>query len=319
MSDKTGISWCTATWNPIRGCSRVSEGCRHCYAEIYAHRFSGAGLPYEGLTRNRRWTGEVRLVESRLDQPLRWRRPRTIFVNSMSDLFHESVLDEWIDQIFAVMALSPQHRFIVLTKRPEQMREYISHFSGRQPLADLAALQRNGGRESRAVWAGIGRLRGEPVDRWPLPNVTLGVSAEDQETLDGRIPHLLRTPAARRIVSLEPLLGPVDLQPWLCPRCQACGNYRQRGDEEHGTIVHTGVLEYPEQGYPCGPVDPGIDAVIVGGESGPHARPCDVEWIRSVVRQCDEAGVAVHVKQDSGRLSGQQGRIPDALWRRDII
>lgn len=285
MSDRTGISWCTSTWNPIRGCSRVSRGCEHCYAENFAHRFSGPGLPYEGLTRNGRWTGEVLLVDEKLDQPLRWRQPRTIFANSMSDLFHEHVLDEWIGQIFAVMALSPQHRFIVLTKRPERMREYVSHFRGWQLLADLAALLRSGGRESRAVWAGISRLRGEPVARWPIPNVTLGVSAADQKTLDERVPLLLRTPAARRIVSLEPLLGPVDLD--------------------------TRRLFPPDSAFAP---PPKLDGVIVGGESGPHARPCNVEWIRSVVRQCDEAGVAVHVKQlGSHSIYQAQGEIGERL------
>src|SRR5579885_1145834 len=129
---KTSIEWTNATWNPIRGCSRVSEGCRNCYAEKVAFRFSGLGQPYEGLVRinaagerKPEWNGEVRLVEEHLRDPLKWKKPQRVFVNSMSDLFHENVPDEWIDKIFAVMALCPQHIFQVLTKRPERMRKYL--------------------------------------------------------------------------------------------------------------------------------------------------------------------------------------------------
>lgn len=120
MADKSKIEWTDATWNPIRGCTRVSEGCTNCYAETVAARFSGPGQPYDELAKmvtrpdgrhEARWTGEVRLIETHLDDPLRWRKPRMVFVNSMSDLFHEKVPDEWIDRIFAVMALAPQHTF----------------------------------------------------------------------------------------------------------------------------------------------------------------------------------------------------------------
>ena len=130
MADRTKIEWTDATWSPVRGCSVVSDGCQNCYAMRQAHRFSGPGKPYEGLTRmtshGPKWTGDVRLVPEKLDEPLRWRKPRRVFVNSMSDLFHEDVPDEYIDQVFAVMALSPQHTFQVLTKRPERMRDYVS-------------------------------------------------------------------------------------------------------------------------------------------------------------------------------------------------
>ena len=132
MADKTGIEWTDATWNPIRGCTRVSEGCRHCYAEEVARRFSGPGLPYEGLVRigqdgeaKAQWSGVIKFVEEALLQPLRWKRSRRIFVNSMSDLFHPGVTDEMLDRIFAVMALCPQHTFQVLTKRPERMLAYM--------------------------------------------------------------------------------------------------------------------------------------------------------------------------------------------------
>ncbi|MDE2342737.1 MAG: phage Gp37/Gp68 family protein [Betaproteobacteria bacterium] len=209
MADKTGIEWTNATWNPLRGCSRVSEGCRHCYAEKIAARFSGPGMPYEGLAKRvggePRWTGTVRLVESALDQPLRWTKPRIIFVNSMSDLFHEKVSDEWIDSIFAVMALAPQHTFQILTKRPERMVKYMKVHERGSYIASSALSRVPGNKmESRPAWN----------MSWPLPNVWLGVSVEDQKTADERIPLLLATPAAKRFISAEPLLGKVDLLGW---------------------------------------------------------------------------------------------------------
>ncbi|MCR4338625.1 MAG: phage Gp37/Gp68 family protein [Gemmatimonadaceae bacterium] len=284
MSGKTKIQWCDKTWNPIRGCSRVSEGCRNCYAEKVAARFSGPGQPYEGLaTRGpARWTGKVQLVEKHLADPLRWRDPSRIFVNSMSDLFHEALPDEAIDRVFAVMALAPRHTFQVLTKRPERMREYIVALD---PERLAQAAERDWGDEGGVYvsnWInGWSRPRGLPEDgnpldgsrrRWPLPNVWLGVSVEDQATADARIPLLLRTPAAVRFVSYEPALGPVTFMPWWMKA-------------------------------PPGPPDPPtnrarhLDWVIVGGESGPGARPFDVAWARSVIAQCKAAGVPVFVKQ----------------------
>ncbi len=183
MGDKTKIEWTDATWNPIRGCTVVSEGCRNCYAMNVAARFSGEGQAYEGLAyRNSsgaHWTGKVRLVEEHLKDPLRWKRPRRIFVNSMSDLFHESIADEWIERIFQVMYDAKHHVFQVLTKRPERMLDWIS--------------------------------RSAFLTNAPLINVWLGVSVEDQGTANERIPLLLETPAALRWLSAEPLLGPIDL------------------------------------------------------------------------------------------------------------
>lgn len=186
----TSIEWTNATWSPVRGCSIVSKGCTNCYAMKQAHRFAGPGGKYEGLTRMSNggpvWTGEVRVVPEMLDIPLHWRKPQRVFVNSMSDLFHEDVPDDFIDQVFAVMALCPQHTFQVLTKRPERMLGVLADLYGKRPL--------------RNVW--------------------LGVSVEDQATANERIPLLLETPAAVRWVSAEPLLeeviifsldGPVDV------------------------------------------------------------------------------------------------------------
>jgi protein gp37 len=261
MAQRSSIEWTDATWNPVRGCSRVSEGCRNCYAELIAARFSGPGQAYEGLARRTkagpRWTGRVQLVERHLEDPLRWRDGRRIFVNSMSDLFHEALTDEQIDRVFAVMALAPAHTFQILTKRPERMRKYCSDLRNR-PL-DFTAV--DGGRGGSAdVMLGAFFRRG-----W-LSNVWLGVSVEDQPCWDERVEILGRIPAAVRFVSAEPLLGPID-----------CGN----------------AFDPAPEGSPYRP----IDWVIVGGESGPHARPMDLAWARAIVAQCRAAGVARFVKQ----------------------
>ena len=122
---QTSIAWTDETWNPLRGCSRISEGCRHCYAETMAARFSGPGQPYEGTIRNGRWSGNVRIVPEKLGDPLRWTRPRMVFVNSMSDLFHDNVPNEFIAAVFGVIAAAPRHTFQVLTKRPARMLEWF--------------------------------------------------------------------------------------------------------------------------------------------------------------------------------------------------
>lgn len=187
MSDKTRIEWTDATWNPVTGCTKVSEGCDHCYAETIAHRFAGTPAYPNGFA--------VTLRPERLDQPLRWQRPRRIFVNSMSDLFHSDVPDEYIARVFAVMALAPQHTFQVLTKRPGRMRSLLSQ-ADFQLMVD-AHMHNHGDVET---------------EDWPLPNVWLGTSVESQKWADVRIPQLLQTPAAVRFLSCEPLLGPVDLR-----------------------------------------------------------------------------------------------------------
>lgn len=290
----TAIEWTDATWNPIRGCSRVSEGCRNCYAEVIASRFSAPGLPYEGLAADGKWTGKIAVAVRHLDDPLRWRRPRRIFVNSMSDLFHDDVDDSTIDRIFAVMALAPRHTFQILTKRPERMREYLNR--GEPVGAHPTALQK---------W----RRNMFPEDRrgfafHPLPNVWLGVSVEDQETADERIPLLLETPAAIRFVSAEPLLGPVDASPyvqesgWWCPECSATKSPQQVTYEENCTY--------------CGePVDwrAALDWVIVGGESGDGARPMHPDWARGLRDQCVGAGVPFFFKQ-WGEYQHGSGRVP---------
>lgn len=253
----TAIEWTDVVWNPTRGCSRVSEGCRHCYAERQAarnlpsSRSPTTGAPFAILNGDGpHWTGKVELIESKLTEPLHWKKPRRVFVNSMSDLFHEALPDEAIDRVFAVMALCPQHTFQVLTKRPDNMQKWASqHVTPDCIDALIAGLQ----------------IENRPEFQWPLPNVWLGVSVEDQATADDRIPKLLQTPAALRFVSYEPALGPVDFRLWL-----------------RKTF-----------GVDCQRLDWGI----VGGESGPQARPCDLAWIESTVDQFKAAGVPLFVKQ----------------------
>lgn len=251
MGDKSKIEWTDATWNPIVGCSKVSEGCRNCYAMSTAFRVEHCGVAhYAGLTRpgsnGAQWTGEVRAAPDQIwMQPLHWRRGRRIFVNSMGDVFHEKVPNKWIDRLFAVMALAPQHHFIILTKRAKLLQAYMIDDAGRL-----------------ARWGKF------PTAEWPLPNVTLGVSVEDQATADDRLPHLLAAPAATRIVSAEPLLGAIVL----------AGGWFGLGDNG---AFGTGRL----------------DGVIVGGESGPHARPMHPDWARSLRDQCAAAGVPFFLKQ----------------------
>lgn len=267
-----GISWTNETWNPIRGCSRVSEGCTRCYAERTAARYSGPGEPYDGLAKfvtvskgtleehqEARWTGELQFVEKHLKDPLRWAKPRMVFVNSMSDLFHEKCKEEWIDKIFAVMALRPRHQFQVLTKRPERMRDYLDPLSHRGEI----------------VWHEAAKMDVTLSDVWPLPNVWMGVSVENQTTADERIPILSNTAARVRWVSYEPALGPIDFT---------------RIDKRWDMLMLCKT--------PAGITLPRmIDWVVCGGESGPGARPMHPDWARSARDQCVAAGVPYFFKQ----------------------
>jgi len=277
VSDKTHIEWTDATWNPITGCTMVSAGCTNCYAMGLAatrlrHHPSRAGLTR--MTGGRAvWTGEVRLNEQWLDQPLRWRRPRMIFVCAHGDLFHENVPDEWIDRVFAVMALAPQHRFQVLTKRPERARAYLSKLS-----------------DEPSEWR-CKRLDYAQITAWPLPNVWLGTSIEDQATAEARIPHLLAAPAAVRFVSAEPLLGPVRLDDLILDDGQPGEWHVNALDAECGDLAD-------DPAFGCAT----IDWVIVGGESGNGARPMHPDWARSLRDQCQAASVAFFFKQNGNWL-----------------
>ena len=284
MGDRTGISWCDATWNPLVGCTRVSEGCRYCYAERDAIRISGPGQKYEGVVKSTtvgpRWTGVVRLVEDALDIPLRWKRPRRIFVNSMSDLFHEKAPDEWIDRIFAVMARCRRHTFQILTKRPERMLRYLTRPAN--PLADAwwrwTYHMPDLGDTPLADWDRAVQTRRCPEWIW------LGVSVEDQATADARIPLLLQTPAAVRWVSYEPALASVDFSRWVFDR-KAEVNRLINGPAMLNRDQAEASVSYP------------LDWLVVGGESGRDARPPHPDWFRSARNQCGAVGVPFFFKQ----------------------
>jgi protein gp37 len=229
MSDNSSIEWTDATWNPVRGCTKISPGCKHCYAATFAERFRGVpGHPYEqGF--------DLRLVPEKLDEPLRWKRPRRVFVNSMSDLFQEDVPLEYIERVVDVMARADWHIFQVLTKRSERMRDLLQG-----PLRSVAA----------------------------LPHIWWGVSVEDRKYGLPRVEHLRQTPAKVRFLSVEPLLeelGPFDLSR--------------------------------------------IGWVIVGGESGPRARPMEREWVISILKQCELARVPFFFKQWGGVRKKKNGRM----------
>lgn len=275
----TSISWCLGpdgapgfTWNPIIGCKHASPGCANCWAERLAATRLDHQPAYQGLTRDGRWTGEQRFLAERLAEPLRRRTPSGIFVCDMSDLFGEGTTNEQIAAVYGVMATCPQHLFYVCTKRAKRRREWFEWFAGWNRLREWA---KHSAGSSPIAWA-IYRLGAELLAAgrtWPLPNVIELTSVEDQATADERIPDALATPAAVRGLSMEPLISGIEMRGW------------------------TGRQKL------------GLDWVIVGGESGPHARPCRVEWIRSIVRQCREAGVAIFVKQLGSESRDSNGMI----------
>lgn len=239
---KTKIEWATDVWNPVTGCTKVSAGCAHCYAERMSKRLAGrCGYPADQPFR-------VTLHANKLDEPLHWKRPRRVFVCSMGDLFHEDVPDSFISQVLHVISHSycAHHIFMVLTKRPERMCKFFAENPG-------------------------------PT----IQNLWLGTSVENQEAADERIPWLLKTQAAVRFVSCEPLLGPVDL------------------------FAHTGETE------PIDPYPQKLDWLICGGESGPGARPMHPDWARSIRDQCQDAGVPFFFKQWGEWWPGEQGRLYD--------
>ncbi len=320
MADNSNIEWTDASWNPVRGCTRVSPGCggpNHqggCYAEKIAARFSDPGQPFHGFAKRTKhggaWTGKLALIDDMLTVPLRWKKPRRIFVNSMSDLFHENLPDEAIDKVFAVMALCPQHTFQVLTKRSARMRAWFAERWQATPAQRLDlgggdSIDMPGGEETGReheveqacehifklipamvdtnndkLWTDDGSLKCRQF-AWPLPNVWLGVSVEDQERADERIPDLLETPAAVRFLSCEPLLGPVDLLGTLA---------RWQDRPETQAAWRDGRSQYRAG-------DRLIDWVITGGESGSKSRPAHPDWFRLLRDQCAAAMVPFFFKQ----------------------
>lgn len=300
----TKIEWTDETWNPVRGCSRCSPGCDNCYAKDLAYRFKGKGLAYEGLATLRKnkidWTGVVREIPDALDKPLRWQRPRMIFVNSQSDLFHESLDFEYIAAVFGVMAAAPQHTFQILTKRAERLPEFEAWLRKEARTANagrgmseifrcLVEAQRRcehkALRKTDQILMELGRL-GPQMRQWPLPNVWLGVSVEMRRYLP-RIDRLLETAAAKHMVSFEPLLEDLgDLGPWL--------------HDSTCLLVTDADAEGVDGLCTCSePREVRIDWGIVGGESGDKnvVRPYDLAWGERAIRQFKNAGVPVFHKQ----------------------
>lgn len=332
MSASTNIEWTDASWPVVAGCEKLSAGCANCWAIRDAWRMSHNPNPavsevYAGTAKKTaggalNWTGIVRLLSQRLDWPLRWRQPKKIFVCNQSDLFHEDVPHEFIAAVFAVMMAAPQHTFQVLTKRAERMRDWFRWLDERGGIYRyIRSIRVDGDRTIPDLFSAVARtevLRGKTVralsDPWmqifnaaavsgagPLPNVWLGVSAEDQERADERIPLLLQTPAAVRFVSAEPLLGPVDLTRISGERLRGCEGY---------TINALDQRMNPILGVPFRH----LDWVIAGGESGKGARACDVAWIRAIVDQCRGASVPVFCKQLGAHVVSNGCTGPGQHW-----
>lgn len=328
MADKTPIEWTDATWNPVTGCSVVSPGCTNCYAMKLAGTRLRNMPSRKGLTNQTKagpvWNGQLRFNEEFALQPLQWKRPRMIFVCAHGDLFAEGVPDEWIDRVFAVMALAPHHTFQVLTKRADRMRAYVNSPDTIRRVyhlfCDIAV-------EHRVNVTLIADPSHEAVappglrvylGQWPLKNVWKGVSAEDQKRADERLADLLATSAAVRWVSVEPMLGHIDLNiAWcgedaLSPECWGdcgwCKNGRpalhncQRGRQSDEAIAKGRS---------------GLDWVVVGGESGTGARPMHPDWARSLRDQCKEADVPFFFKQWGTWSSIMDRDNADPDWRAD--
>lgn len=280
MPDKTEISWTDATWNPVTGCTKVSPGCLNCYAESLTARFQWDGPFVSWTVKAQRAAGvsAVTLHPDRLDIPLRWRKPRRIFVNSMSDLFHEDVPGKFISDVFITMSMASQHTFQILTKRPERMQKFVT------------------------AWVEYG---GHPPVQNILPNVQLGVSVENQRWADERIALLLQTPAAVRFISAEPLLGAVEFDPtWLGWEVIGYDHGARKQIIDHWTKgIHT-----PRDKPPM------IDWVIAGGESGKGRRPADPDWFRSIRDQCVAAGVPFFLKQGNAFKPGQDTFLDGREW-----
>lgn len=307
MADKTRIEWADATLNYINGCSVLSPGCTNCYAM----RLAGGRLQHHpsraGLTAPSKagpvWTGEVRAHEPALLQALRWKAPRRIFWNAHGDTFHDKVPDAWIDKLFAVCALTPQHTHMILTKRPARMREYFTHDGG---FGRWGHIEQHARRMAKVPPGRTLAHFGESN----LPNVWLGTSVEDQTRADERVPDLLATPAAVRWISAEPLLGPVDLR-WIAePDDEKDGvidallgcNWIERENGEEFRPARPGHQDRIMHRWVCSSeadilANRKLDWVVVGGESGPGARPMHPDWVRSLRDQCLAAGVPFFFKQ----------------------
>jgi protein gp37 len=295
----TKIEWAEKVWNPVTGCTKVSEGCKNCYAERVANRFWAEHYAHDTLEGPIRKFTDVRCHPERLQEPLYWRKPRRIFVASMGDLFHESIPDSFIGAVFGIMAAqrASHHTFLVLTKRPKRMlawldglRQMKNEVAWCQVFACVRLCTDNAIKPEDAIM----RLAVREKETWPLPNVHLGVSISNQPDADRDIPLLLQTPAAVRFVSYEPALNAVDFSEWLA--------------------VHSLPPPLPSWTENTGEISK-LDWIICGAESGPHLRLCKLHWIRLAVMQCQSAGVPVFVKQL--HINGKLSRNPDE-WPEDL-
>ncbi len=265
---KTKIEWADFTWNPVDGCSKVSEGCRNCYAERHARRLWGM-----------RFFTEIRCHPEKLGQPEIIKKPSKVFVCSMGDLFHEDVSDTFIGDVFSKMAMAHQHTFLVLTKRPERAyRWFTQYYNGGFTAEELIR-----GRVNTLLH----RHPSEPIEgwRWPLKNVWMGTTTENQPMADERVPWILRIPAALRFVSVEPMLGAVIFRKIVMPDGDHLGNFFNHG---------TGT---------------GIDWVICGGESGPSARITHPNWVKDLLGQCQDTRIPFFFKQ-WGEWLPIEGEVP---------
>jgi protein gp37 len=281
----TKIEWTNRTWNPVVGCTKISEGCKNCYAEKFAYRL--ACMEWKDDTRKlkycnvtdpdtKKWNGKTYLAEEELATPFSWRKPSMVFVCSMGDIFHESVPFEWIDKVMAVIALSPKHTYQVLTKRPERMLEYFSRSKDEiiakweDAVYDIGLCDKNEDPDAPACY-----LFNRTNNEWPLKNLWLGVTAENQEQAENRIPYLLQIPAAVKFISAEPLLGYIDFECWEISGCP------------------TGFLEE-------------INWIIAGPETGSGARPMEKEWLEDIYDQCKDYGIPFFDKKNILGLNLQQ-------------
>jgi len=274
----TKIEWTEHSWNPVIGCTKISEGCKNCYAEKMAKWLCVMGNEsYFPVVDPKGWTGKTNFAESQLNKPFKFKKSSMFFVVSMGDLFHESVPFEWVDKTMTVIASNPHHIFQVLTKRPKQMNEYFNYEDISWMSEKMMGFER-----IRYYCYHNNGMNIEYEDFYPLKNLWLGVTTENQKWADERIPELLKIPAKVRFLSIEPCLGYISL------------------------FYHTSCFT-------------SVDWVIVGSESGPNRRPAKLEWIESIVDQCQTANVPVFVKQleINGKLVKDINKFPKHLQLRE--
>lgn len=290
------------TWNFIRGCTEVSPGCAHCYAKAMAARFSGPGrpehkaLPFHGFARmtpsGPKWTGKVSLIHEKLDEPFHWEKPRTVFPCSMSDVFHEALSLEEIAEGFRTMAMSGRHSYLVLTKRIQRAARFFDEWTRGNLASPLAG---NGDRKGTG-WT------------WPLENVALGTTIENQSVADLRAGILMQIPATLRFLSVEPMLGPLDLKQWLylCRADLVTDRNGRYSEVRHEAANTMGVFRHREAWA--------LHWVICGAESGPDARPMDLGWARALRDQCADAEVPFFMKQ----ICRNGRKLPLEEWPEDL-